>query len=474
MSDFQARVAAALRSLLEQEIEVRECRRLTAGASLETYKVDLLVGGVVKRFALRRRNERAAAALAQALDLGTEADLLRLAINVGIPGPSEVLSLDPSHGLGEGYFMDWIEGETLGNRIVSIPELAEARATLASECGAVLAAIHAIDVDSSGLGQRLPKLNAEEAVRAVLARYDGIASQQPMIEFAASWLLSNLPEASRMSLVHGDFRNGNLIVKPTGLAAVLDWELAHVGDPVEDLGWLCCNSWRFGREDLPVGGFGTLDQLVTSYEAASGTEVDRDALHFWTVFGTFNWAVGCLQMYRRGGDTPGEHLERLAIGRRTSESQLDLAGLLVPGEVDGRDWPEYSSVPTVSEIVEGLASYLDFAAGQEGRPQAVYYARIGKHLARVLGRELRQGPVVDALERDRLEAMLGVAGKSLTDLRGELCSRLRHGDCDLKDAALAFHLRQTANDRVLIDRPDYSGLRLLAGARHDRPILCAG
>jgi aminoglycoside phosphotransferase (APT) family kinase protein len=473
VSDFQAQVTAALRALLGQEVEVRECRRLTAGASLETYKVDLLVGGVARRYALRRRNEHAAAALAQALDLRTEADLLRLAVGAGIPGPCNVLSLETSHGLGEGYFMDWIEGETLGNRIVAIPELAEARASLASECGEVLAAIHGIDVDRGGLGHRLPRLRAEEAVRAVMARYDAIASPQPMIEFAARWLLSHLPAASTMTLVHGDFRNGNLIVRPSGLVAVLDWELAHIGDPIEDLGWLCCNSWRFGREDLPVGGFGTHEQLLDSYERATGAVVDRDVLHFWTVFGTFSWAVGCLQMCRRGGDNPGEHLERLAIGRRSSESQLDLAGLLVPGEVNDHDWPEFSSIPDVSAIAEGLGSYLDTAAGPEASPQAVYYARIGKHLARILARELRQGPLVDALERARLEKLVGFPDQRLPDLRAELCRRLRLEPVDLTHAALAVHLRQTAYDRVLINRPGYSGLRLLAGARQAREAVLA-
>lgn len=468
MSDFEARVAAALRALLGQEVEIRECLRLTAGASLETYKVDLRVGGEARRYALRRRNERAAAALAQALDLQTEADLLRLAIGAGIPGPRHVLSLVPSHGLGEGYFMDWIDGETLGNRIVTVPELAEARLSLASECGAVLAAIHAINVDRGGLGHRLPRLRAEEAVRAVMERYDAIGSSQPMIEFAARWLLSHLPTSPAMTLVHGDFRNGNLIVRPSGLVAVLDWELAHIGDPVEDLGWLCCNSWRFGREDLPVGGFGTHEQLLSSYEAASGAVVDRDALHFWTVFGTFSWAVGCLQMYRRGGDNPGEQLERLAIGRRSSESQLDLAALLIPGDVEDRDWPEFSSVPNGFEIAEGLASYLASTAGPEPAPQAVYYARIGKHLAGVIARELRQGPVVDRQERERLERLLGAEQRSLPDLRSALCHRLREGRSEITDVSLAVHLRQTAYDRVLIDRPDYSGLRLLAGTPQAR------
>ena len=75
--------------------------------------------------------------------------------------------------------------------------------------------------------------------------------------------------------MHGDFRHGNLIIGPDGVRAVLDWELAHLGDPMEDLGWICVNSWRFGEIDKPVGGFGTREELFAGYEAA-GRRVDPE------------------------------------------------------------------------------------------------------------------------------------------------------------------------------------------------------
>ena len=176
-----------------------------------------------------------------------------------------------------------------------------------------------------------------------------------MIDFTAQWLLSNLPPESESALVHGDFRNGNLMVSEQGITAVLDWELCHLGDPMRDLGWLCVNSWRFGRRDLPVGGFGTVDDLVAGYEAASGRCVDRDALHFWEVFGSFWWSVTTLGMAQtwRTGETPS--VERPVIGRRSSEAQMDCVHLLIPGDIDsGRLQREETDLPTPVELLSSV------------------------------------------------------------------------------------------------------------------------
>ena len=103
---------------------------------------------------------------------------------------------------------------------------------------------------------------------------------RPVISLAFRWLDDHCPPPpARPCVVHGDFRHGTLIIGPDGVRAVLDWELAHIGDPMEDLGWICVNAWRFGVVDKPVGGFGSREDLWAGYEAAGGPPVDsRHAL----------------------------------------------------------------------------------------------------------------------------------------------------------------------------------------------------
>jgi len=144
------------------------------------------------------------------------------------------------------------------------------------------------------------------------------------------WLRAHAPaDTPRLSLVHGDFRNGNLVVGEDGLRAVLDWELAHLGDPMEDLGWLCVNSWRFGRHELPVGGFGTREQLFAGYAEAGG-RVDAARVHYWEVLGTLKWGVICQSMAQSFFSGAERNVERAAIGRRASEAEIDLLALLAP------------------------------------------------------------------------------------------------------------------------------------------------
>jgi aminoglycoside phosphotransferase (APT) family kinase protein len=301
------------------------CDRLSAGASRETYRLTVRRNASERKLALRRAEGEGASPMGSGPGLSAEAKLFAAARQAGVPGPEVLLVLQPEDELGAGFVMEWISGETLGGKIARGAEFAEARKTLAKQCGEILARLHAVDVKVSGLDQVLETFTPEHSVRKTHAAYLELGSPQPMIDFTARWLLANLPSARPLKLVHSDFRNGNLIVDPaTGVVAVLDWELAHVGDPMRDLGWLVTRSWRFGAPDKPVGGFGELDDLIAGYESASGEKVDRDAVRFWEVFGSFWWAVGTLSMgqsFRNGSETS---LERPAIGRRSSECQVDL------------------------------------------------------------------------------------------------------------------------------------------------------
>jgi aminoglycoside phosphotransferase (APT) family kinase protein len=132
-------------------------------------------------------------------------------------------------------------------------------------------------------------------------------------------------------VVHGDFRSGNGIVAPErGLRAVIDWELSHLGDPLEDLGWFCIRAWRFGSP-LPVGGFGRYDEIIAGYEATSGRKVDRETLRWWQIMGTVRWAVICLMQGATHWQGHRRSVELAVTGRRAAEAEFDLM-LLLPRE----------------------------------------------------------------------------------------------------------------------------------------------
>jgi aminoglycoside phosphotransferase (APT) family kinase protein len=297
-------------------------RRLSGGASLETWAFDLDDGTPL----ILRRRPDGAAMRETALPLASEAALIRAADATGAPTPQVVHVCEPGDDIGEAYVMHRLEGETLGRRIVRDEAFADVRPGLARRCGEVLAQIHTVPTN------RLPPLATSDA-RGELARYEAIyrqfGAQRPILEAAFRWLEGIAPPApQRPVLIHGDFRNGNLMIHPTaGLVGVLDWELAHLGDPAEDLGWICVNSWRFGEWKKPVGGFGDYPDLLAGY----GGDISLERVRFWQALGSLKWGVMCLMMYSSFATGADRSIERAMIGRRTSETEIDLVALMEAG-----------------------------------------------------------------------------------------------------------------------------------------------
>ncbi|MCE2898170.1 MAG: phosphotransferase family protein [Betaproteobacteria bacterium] len=303
---------AALRERFASASAVQSLHRLSGGASQETWAFDLAMPGGGQPLILRRAPQGAGGRTTDTAGLAAEAALVERAAAAGVPVPAVRLVLEPRHGLGEGFVMTRIPGETLGARIVREPALA------------ALHRVPAAGLPPLRLGTPAAELAHFERIRR------GHGTARPVFELALRWLAQTAPgDPSAPCVVHGDFRNGNLVVDCHGLAAVLDWELAHLGDPMEDLGWLCVNSWRFGRGELPVGGFGTREDLFEGYTAAGGC-VEPARAHWWEVMGTLKWGIMCETMahaYLAGTET---NLEFAAIGRRASETEIDLLRLLVP------------------------------------------------------------------------------------------------------------------------------------------------
>lgn len=307
---------------------VREVRRLSGGASQETWAFTLDAATGAQRCILRRApGGKEQGSTAASVPLAVEAKLMQLAADAGIPVPRVRRVLTPADGVGAGFVMDFVDGETIPRKILRDAEFAEARPRLATQCGTILARIHTIAPSA------VPELRPQ-AVVDQLAQYRGIYDAfddpRPVFELAFRWLAEHVPAPLPACTVHGDFRNGNLIIGADGVRAVLDWELAHVGDPFEDLGWLCVASWRFGNIDQPVGGFGQRSDLFTAYEQASGRSVDPQRVHYWEVYGTLKWGIICMMMYGAYKAGLDRSVERAAIGRRTSETEIDLLALLAP------------------------------------------------------------------------------------------------------------------------------------------------
>ena len=320
---IQARLAAAVRRHLGAPGEICQLVRLTGGATKLTWSFDAVVGDQTLPLILQHTGPDATEGSQRVLG-ANDAALLEAARRAGVPVPRVCFVLGPDDELGDGTVTERISGETLGRKIHSDPRLAGARPALAGQCGEILAAIHRID--AAGVGFLVAQTAAAQ-VASYRAIADSCEHPLPAVEYGLRWVAEHLPADERATVVHGDFRNGNLIVGGDGVRCVLDWELAQIGDPMLDLGWLCVKTWRFGGA-LPVGGFGHRDELFRAYEHAGGGTVDPGHVRFWEAFGSIKWAIMC--MHKGLGPLGGapRTVEAVAIGRRIEEPLLDFLDLI--------------------------------------------------------------------------------------------------------------------------------------------------
>ncbi len=254
------------------------------------------------------------------LDGTEEFQVMRAAEEADVPVPHVRHILTPDDGLGQGAVTERVDGETIPARLLRQPELSEARQRMAGQCGRILAAIHRVPLVKLGF---LRHFDAAETLALFERTIDRVGLPLPPLELALRWARARLPVNARETLVHGDFRTGNFIVGADGIRAVLDWEIAHVGDPMEDLGYLCMRTWRFGGQG-PVGGFGAREDLFAAYEKASGLAVDVEAARFWEVAGAMRWALGCVRRAHAWRHQQSRKLEFAAVGRRIEEPIHDL------------------------------------------------------------------------------------------------------------------------------------------------------
>jgi aminoglycoside phosphotransferase (APT) family kinase protein len=293
-------------SQLLDDAEIHGLQRLSGGASRETWRFEANGRPLI----LQRQRS------GDVRDMLVEAGVVRAAGRGGAPVPELIDARRRDDGMAF-MVLEAVDGETIARKILRDDDFANARPRLVTDFGRALARIHAIDTSTvSGLVHT-------DQVEYYTGVLDDLGQPHPVLELVRNWLVDHRPPSKHRSLVHGDFRLGNMIVGPDGLRAVIDWELAHLGDPMEDLGWLCVKAWRFGSAP-PVAGLGGYDELFAAYEAAGGSAVDPAVVHWWEVLGTWKWAIMCIVQASVHLSGAARSHELAAIGRRVCENEHDL------------------------------------------------------------------------------------------------------------------------------------------------------
>jgi aminoglycoside phosphotransferase (APT) family kinase protein len=264
------------------------------------------------------------------IPLAVEYAVVERAAAGGVTVPRPVAFADAGGAFGTaGFLMAHVEGTSVAPRILRRDEYATARERMAAQMGTELARIHALDfsgLDGLRGSEGDPALEACDFCEAEL---DAIGEPLPALEAGLRWLRLNAPEpVAQPVLVHGDFRLGNLIVDEDGLAAVIDWELCHLGDPVEDLGWPLIRAWRFGNDSAHVAGLSDLETFLGAYEEAGGVRPSADRLRWWEAMGNAKWAVICARQAHDHLTGARPSAELASLGRRICEPEWDLLELI--------------------------------------------------------------------------------------------------------------------------------------------------
>ncbi|HZP56920.1 MAG TPA: phosphotransferase family protein [Dehalococcoidia bacterium] len=294
----EGQLAAYLQERIPEarDVRVSGLARIPGGASRETWSFDAAwrddAGDTVERSFILRRDPPASL-LESNNDL--EFELYSAIHGSDIPVPPVFwIERDGAALERPCFIMGRLPGTTDARTLVASPEWADLLPQITREKAAILARIHAFDIACLPGLDRPPA--PERSAEHEIARWErtmraDALEPQPVLELGFAWLKRHLPPPpERLVLVHGDYRTGNFLYDRTGITGILDWEMAHAGDPVEDVAWVCIKSWRWAGDDR-VGGLCSREEFIRLYEDAGGARVDREALRFWEVFGNVKLAI---------------------------------------------------------------------------------------------------------------------------------------------------------------------------------------
>jgi aminoglycoside phosphotransferase (APT) family kinase protein len=303
---------AEMREALQAElgVELSEPVLLAGGASKEAWSVD------ADGEALLVRRAAVGVIHKHTLSLEHEFAVIEAAYAAGVLVPRPIRYIPDLDGR-EAFVMERLQGETIGRRIVRMQIPRELPRQMADE----LAKIHAIPA------ARVPFLE-EAPIERMVAEFDEVGEPRPAIELGLWWLRENRPPPRDAVVVHGDYRIGNLVVGERGLVGVLDWEFAHVDEPVRDLAFALVRAWRFGVPELRLGGIGNAEPYVERYNELTGFDVRPEELDYWELAGNVGWAIGCLTQMQRHLSGQDRSVELAILGRLGAEVEYEICSLL--------------------------------------------------------------------------------------------------------------------------------------------------
>lgn len=302
-------LAEVLGAHLGHPVGIDGLRPLSGGSSHETWGFELADGNTVIPLILRREVERGMLDP----DVGSEYQLLCALHDAGVPVPRPWLCAVADSPLGLPFMiMERVLGTDL-RKDLARTEHGRDLASLAAAAVALQAQLHEVEA------ARLPGLEQDFGPAHEVDRWSAVIDAavldprlprpHPLLATALTWLRVVAPEPGPAHLVHGDFKANNLLISPAGALTVIDWELAHLGDPVEDLAWTML--WRTGWD--VVGGLHTEAGYVEAYTHLTGRQVNPERLHFWRVFSLVKlWAIFLTGM---SGEAPRPTLR--LMGRAT-------------------------------------------------------------------------------------------------------------------------------------------------------------
>jgi aminoglycoside phosphotransferase (APT) family kinase protein len=436
MTDVEGNgIASALRSSIGP-VRIEGLTRMSGGASRQTWAFDAISQDGTRHELVLRRDPPGRPGEPGAMH--REAAAITAAATAGLPVPELLLVTEDPDAFGTaGMVMRRIAGQTIARRILRDAEFGQARRVLVAELGQFAAGLHAL-APPAGLPVPDPLAGLRDQL-GTFARAP-VSQRSAVFERAVAWLEASPPPARRPVLVHGDLRLGNLVVGPRGLAAVLDWELAHAGNPAEDLGWLCVKAWRFGGAG-PVAGLGRREELLTAYRSAGGADIGPDELHWWEVLGTLRWGVICLSQAWAHLSGAYRSVELAAIGRRVCEQEWDLLLLLDPEAAvraaARRPRPAGAAAaepapygrPTASELLAAVQEFLTDQVMAATSGQLAFHARVAANVVGIVARELELGPLPGQAAAD------GEAGADSQAVADAVAARLAVANPRYFDAA---------------------------------------